>query len=35
MPIVARINCDQIQFFALEAVIEVDNEVRAIDALQM
>lgn len=33
MPVLAGANRGQIQFFALETVIEADNEVRAIDAL--
>jgi hypothetical protein len=33
MPVLPGFNRDQIQFFALETVIESDNEVRAIDAL--
>jgi len=33
MPVLPGFSRDQIQFFALETVIEPDNEVRAIDAL--
>jgi transposase len=33
MPVLPGAHREQIQFFALETLIEVDNEVRAIEAL--